>query len=63
MKKLIISFLLFTAFNAKAQESFFRGNNNYVKPPVPPFQAPAIVQSGLILNLDVIQAQEILGQI
>ena len=52
MKKLIISFLLFTAFNAKAQESFFRGNNNYVKPPVPPFQAPAIVQSGLILNLD-----------
>lgn len=53
MKKSIIFFLLlFAAFNASAQESFFRGNNNYVKPPTPPFQAPAIVQSGLILNLD-----------
>jgi hypothetical protein len=52
MKKLVISFLLFTAFNANAQESFFRGNNNFVTPPAPPFQAPAIIQTGLILNLD-----------
>jgi len=52
MKKTIIFLLLFAAFNANAQESFFKGNNNYVTPPVPPFQAPAIVQAGLILNLD-----------
>jgi len=32
MKKLGIFLLLFTAFNANAQESFFRGNNNYVAP-------------------------------
>jgi len=35
MKKLVISFLLlFAVFNAKAQESFFRGNNNYVAPTI-----------------------------
>lgn len=32
MKKLIIFFLFFAAFIANAQESFFRGNNNYVGP-------------------------------
>ena len=32
MKKLIILFLFFAAFIANAQESFFRGNNNYVGP-------------------------------
>ena len=33
MKKLVISFLLlFAVFNSNAQESFFRGNNNYVAP-------------------------------
>jgi hypothetical protein len=32
MKKLVIFLLLFAAFNANAQESFFRGNNNYVAP-------------------------------
>lgn len=52
MKKTIIFLLLFAAFNANAQESFFKGNNNYQAPPAPPFQAPAIVQAGLILNLD-----------
>jgi Concanavalin A-like lectin/glucanases superfamily len=53
MKKLVISFLLlFAVFNAIAQESFFKGNNNYQAPPASPFQAPAIVQAGLILNLD-----------
>ena len=35
MKKLVISFLLlFAVFNAIAQESFFRGNNNYVAPTI-----------------------------
>ena len=33
MKKSIIILLLFAAFNANAQESFFRGNNNYVAAP------------------------------
>ncbi len=32
MKKLIIFFLFFAAFITNAQESFFRGNNNYVGP-------------------------------
>ena len=32
MKKLTIFFLFFAAFIANAQESFFRGNNNYVGP-------------------------------
>ena len=32
MKKLIFFLLLFAAFIANAQESFFRGNNNYVGP-------------------------------
>lgn len=32
MKKLITLFLLLSAFIANAQESFFRGNNNYVGP-------------------------------
>lgn len=32
MKKLITLFLLLSAFFANAQESFFRGNNNYVGP-------------------------------
>jgi len=35
MKKLIVLLFLFAAFNSNAQESFFRGNNNY--------QAPIIV--------------------
>ena len=32
MKKLLTLFFLFAAFIANAQESFFRGNNNYVEP-------------------------------
>lgn len=32
MKKLTIFFLFFAAFIANAQESFFRGNNNYIGP-------------------------------
>ena len=35
MKKLVISFLLlFAVLNSNAQESFFRGNNNYVAPTI-----------------------------
>ncbi len=52
MKNLITLLLLTSALVSHAQESFFRGNNNYQAPPPPPFQAPAIVQAGLILNLD-----------
>jgi hypothetical protein len=49
MKKLItILFFFFTAFISNAQESFFRGNNNYVAP-----VAPATVPTNnLILNLN-----------
>ena len=53
MKKTIVLFLLFAAFISNAQESFFRGNNNYV---VPAFQAPPIttgeVTTGLLLYLN-----------
>jgi len=52
MKNLLTLLLLTAALVSHAQESFFRGNNNYQAPPTPPFQAPAIVQAGLILNLD-----------
>jgi hypothetical protein len=52
MKKTFTILFFLAAIIANAQESFFKGNNNYVTPPTPPFQAPAIVQSGLILNLD-----------
>jgi hypothetical protein len=50
MKKLLTLFLLFSAFFTQAQESFFRGNNNYIRPVS--FQAPATITSGLVLNLD-----------
>jgi hypothetical protein len=52
MKKIYILLLSFFTFSANAQESFFKGNNNFIIPPPPPFQPPAIVQSGLLLNLD-----------
>ena len=52
MKNLLTLLFLMLACSTFAQESFFRGNNNYQAPPPPPFQAPAIVQAGLILNLD-----------
>jgi hypothetical protein len=52
MKKLFI--LLFTLLSliTNAQQSFFRGNNNYQAPSPLLFQPPVIVQPGLILNLD-----------
>ena len=36
MKKLIFIFFLITTFISNAQESFFKGNNNYVVTPSPP---------------------------
>jgi hypothetical protein len=50
-KNLTIFFLLFYAFISNAQQPLFKGNNNYITSPVA-FQAPAIIQTGLILNLD-----------
>lgn len=50
-KNITIFFLLFYALISNAQQPFFKGNNNYITPPVA-FQAPAIIQTGLILNLD-----------
>ena len=43
MKKLITILFFFTAFVSNAQESFFRGNNNYVAPAGPPSLASTIV--------------------
>ena len=43
MKKLITILFFFTAFISNAQESFFRGNNNYVAPAGPPSLASTIV--------------------
>jgi hypothetical protein len=51
MKKIFTILILFSAFVANAQHSLFRANNNYMAPVIP-FQAPAIITSGLILNLD-----------
>ena len=51
MKKLITILFLFTALISNAQRTMFASKNNYVAPVVP-FQAPPIVASGLLLNLD-----------
>ena len=51
MKKILTISLLLFASIANAQQSFFRGHNNYVVPVIP-FQAPPIITTGLILNLD-----------
>jgi hypothetical protein len=45
----ILVFVLAYSSNLNAQESFFRGNNNYVAPEAPPV---APVTTGLILYLD-----------
>jgi hypothetical protein len=49
MKKIFTLLFFFTAFVSNAQESFFRGNNNYVAPVAPPVTT---VTTGLILFLD-----------
>lgn len=51
MKKNLTLFLLFVAFHSNAQRTMFGGNNNNVVPAIP-FDAPAIVTNGLVLNLD-----------
>ena len=47
MKKIFTLLLILSAFISNAQESFFRGNNNYVAPAGP----PSLV-SALVLDLD-----------
>lgn len=49
MKIFFTLLFILSAFISNAQESFFRGNNNYVAPAVPPV---APVTTGLILYLD-----------
>ena len=49
MKKIFTLLLILSAFVSYAQESFFRGNNNYMAPLAPPV---APVTTGLILYLD-----------
>ncbi len=48
MKNLLTLLFLTVALVSHAQESFFRGNNNYVKPLGP----PTLVTTGLVLHLD-----------
>jgi hypothetical protein len=59
MKKLITILFFFTAFISNAQESFFRGNNNYVAPVV--VGPPTLVTAGLVLNLDAGNASSYSG--
>jgi Concanavalin A-like lectin/glucanases superfamily len=51
MKKIVTILFLLSAFISNAQQSFFKGNNNYVAPSTS-FQAPTIVTTDLLLNLD-----------
>ena len=51
MKKIITLLFVFIAFTSNAQRTMFTSQNNYVAPATP-FQAPAIVTSGLITYLD-----------
>jgi len=51
MKKIVTILFLFSAFLTDAQNTMFRKHNNYAVPTTP-FQAPAIIQNGLLLNLD-----------
>ena len=48
MKKLITFLFFFSAFISNAQESFFRGNNNYVAPEIP----ATLITTDLLLYLD-----------
>ena len=48
MKKLITLFLLISAFGSSAQESFFRGNNNYQAPSI---FAPTISATSVVSNI------------
>lgn len=48
MKKLITLFLLLSAFSSNAQESFFRGNNNYQAPIL---FAPTISATSVVSNI------------
>lgn len=51
MKTCLTLLLLISAFTSNAQRTMFSGQNNYVAPVIP-FQAPAVVTSGLVLLLD-----------
>lgn len=48
MKKLLTLFFFLSALTSNAQQSNFRGHNNYVVPPLP----SEILKTGLVMNLD-----------
>ena len=48
MKKLFTIILFLSALTSNAQQSNFRGHNNYVVPPLP----SEILKTGLVMNLD-----------
>lgn len=57
MKKLIIILFLLPAILSNAQVAFFKGNNNYVAPKPPAFEAPTAVigtQQWMSKNLEVV---------
>jgi hypothetical protein len=51
MKKYLTLFFLFVTLTSNAQRTMFGWQNYYVAPSIP-FQAPTLVQNGLIQNLD-----------
>jgi hypothetical protein len=51
MKKLLTLFFFLSALTSNAQLTVFGAQNNYMAPIIP-FQAPAIITNGLVLNLD-----------
>ena len=60
MKKIFTIIILISAFAANAQQSFFRGHNNYAAS-AGSIQAPAVTTNGLILNLDAGNIASYLG--
>ena len=51
MKKLLTILFFLSALTSNTQRTMFGAQNNYVAPVIP-FQAPAVVTSGLVLYLD-----------
>lgn len=48
MKKIFTIIIFLSALTSNAQQSNFRGHNNYVVPPLP----SEILKTGLVMNLD-----------
>jgi len=60
MKKLITLIFLFFVFICNAQRKTFHINNNFTTQPIP-YQAPSIINTGLVLNLDAGNTSSYIG--